>query len=46
MATPNPTPARIVQQPRHPPNPVEAEQSVLGALLLENRLWFELADKV
>jgi len=46
MANPNPTSARIVAQPRHPPNSVEAEQSVLGGLLLENRLWFELADKL
>ncbi len=46
MATPTPTTARIVAQPRHPPNSVEAEQSVLGGLLLENRLWFDLADKL
>src|SRR5581483_3467641 len=30
--------------PKHPPHSIEAEQSVLGGLLLNNRMWHEIAD--
>ena len=29
-----------------PPHSVEAEQSVLGALMLNNEAWFNIADKI
>ena len=29
-----------------PPHSIEAEQSVLGGLMLENRAWDEIADEV
>src|SRR5882672_831445 len=32
--------------PAQPPHSIEAEQSVLGALMLSNALWDELADKL
>ncbi|MGQ0587381.1 MAG: replicative DNA helicase [Gammaproteobacteria bacterium] len=38
--------ARIQSLPKQPPNSVEAEQSVLGGLLLNNALYYELADKL
>jgi replicative DNA helicase len=33
-----------ISGPKQPPNSIEAEQSVLGGLLLNNRAWDELAD--
>ena len=38
------TPVRSAPSPKHPPHSVEAEQSVLGGLLMNNRAWFDLAD--
>ena len=38
--------ARIQSLPKQPPHSIEAEQSVLGGLLLNNALYFELADKL
>jgi replicative DNA helicase len=38
--------ARVQALPKQPPHSIEAEQSVLGGLLLDNRLFFELADKL
>ncbi len=38
--------ARIQNLPKQPPHSIEAEQSVLGGLLLNNALYFELADKL
>jgi len=38
--------ARIQNLPKQPPHSIEAEQSVLGGLMLNNRIWNELADKV
>ncbi|MDR0996445.1 MAG: replicative DNA helicase, partial [Zoogloeaceae bacterium] len=35
-----------VAQMRLPPHSIEAEQSVLGGLLLDNRAWDQIADKV
>lgn len=32
--------------PKQPPYSVEAEQSVLGGIMLDNRAWYELADKL
>jgi replicative DNA helicase len=50
MATPlqtNPqTGAKLGPTPKHPPHSIEAEQSVLGGLLLNNRAWYELADQI
>ncbi len=37
---------RLQQQPKAPPHSIEAEQSVLGGLMLENRHWDDLADKL
>lgn len=37
--------ARLVQ-PKQPPHSVEAEQSVLGGLMLNNRAWWDLADRL
>jgi replicative DNA helicase len=39
-------PARIQSLPKQPPHSIEAEQSVLGGLMLNNRIWNELADKI
>ena len=36
----------VEQTPRIPPFHVEAEQSVLGGLMLDNRYWVELIDKL
>jgi replicative DNA helicase len=41
-----PLPGRIQSLPKQPPHSIEAEQSVLGGLLLNNALYFELADKL
>lgn len=38
--------ARLQPQAKLPPYSVEAEQSVLGGLMLDNRAWHELADKL
>lgn len=32
--------------PKQPPHSLEAEQSVLGGLMLDNRAWYELSDKL
>lgn len=40
------TSLKLQQQPKAPPYSVEAEQSVLGGLMLENRHWDDLADKL
>lgn len=32
--------------PKQPPHSIEAEQSVLGGIMLDNRAWYELADKL
>lgn len=40
------TPFKLQQQPKAPPYSVEAEQSVLGGLMLDNRWWDDLADKL
>lgn len=38
--------SRVQSLPLQPPHSIEAEQSLLGGLLLDNRVFFELADKV
>jgi len=43
MATPKPV---IVESPKVPPHSMEAEQSVLGGLLLSTSAWDQVADKV
>jgi replicative DNA helicase len=40
------TPARVQSLPKQPPHSIEAEQSVLGGLMLNNKIWNELADKL
>ncbi|GAC1622309.1 MAG: replicative DNA helicase [Nevskia sp.] len=37
---------RLAASPKHPPHSIEAEQSVLGGLLLNNRAWYELVDQI
>ena len=37
---------RLSASPKHPPHSLEAEQSVLGGLLLNNRAWYELVELV
>jgi replicative DNA helicase len=32
--------------PKHPPHSIEAEQSVLGGLMLDNRPYYDLADRL
>ena len=32
--------------PKHPPHSMEAEQSVLGGLLLDNEAWFDIVEKL
>jgi replicative DNA helicase len=32
--------------PKHPPHSMEAEQSVLGGLMLDNEAWFDLVEKL
>ena len=39
-------PARVQSLPKQPPHSIEAEVSVLGGLLLNNALYFDLADKL
>ncbi|HZR34963.1 MAG TPA: DnaB-like helicase N-terminal domain-containing protein, partial [Nevskia sp.] len=49
MVTPLQTAAgggKLAPSPKHPPHSIEAEQSVLGGLLLNNRAWYDLADQV
>ena len=36
----------MAQTPQQPPHSIEAEMSVLGGLMLDNRIWHELADKL
>src|SRR5687768_13426211 len=36
----------MTQAPKHPPHSIEAEQSVLGGLLLDNRKWDDIADRL
>jgi replicative DNA helicase len=38
--------ARLQAQPKAPPYSIEAEQSVLGGLMLDNRAWNELSDRL
>ncbi len=38
--------ARLQAQPKLPPYSIEAEQSVLGGLMLDNRAWNELSDRL
>src|SRR5437868_5735069 len=38
--------ARVQSLPKQPPHSIEAEQSVLGGLMLDNKIWNELADKL
>ena len=33
-------------QPKQPPHSIEAEQSVLGGLMLNNKAWWDLADRL
>ncbi len=37
---------KLAPSPKQPPHSMEAEQSVLGGLLLNNRAWYELADQI
>lgn len=39
-------PTTVRPQPKLPPYSIEAEQSVLGGLMLDNRAWNELADRL
>ncbi|MBY6205495.1 replicative DNA helicase [Halomonas denitrificans] len=43
MAEPFPTP---LSPPRQPPNSIEAEQSLLGALMLSETAWDKVADRI
>jgi replicative DNA helicase len=43
---PTPSATKLAASPKHPPHSIEAEQSVLGGLLLNNRAWYELIDQV
>jgi len=45
-ATRRSAPVRLQNLPKQPPHSIESEQSVLGGLLLNNALYFELADKL
>jgi replicative DNA helicase len=38
--------AKIQSLPKQPPHSIEAEQSVLGGLMLNNPIWNEIADKL
>jgi replicative DNA helicase len=40
------TPNKPVGSPKVPPHSQEAEQSVLGALMLDNRAWDRIADRI
>ncbi len=46
MAEPKPQNKLVPLQAKQPPNSIEAEQSVLGGLMLNNPTWFDLADKL
>lgn len=35
-----------MSEPKQPPYSIEAEQSVLGGLMLDNRAWHELTDRI
>jgi len=35
-----------MSEPKLPPYSIEAEQSVLGGLMLDNRAWYELTDQI
>ncbi|WP_293000051.1 replicative DNA helicase [Nevskia sp.] len=37
---------RLAASPKHPPHSIEAEQSVLGGLLLNNRAWHDVFERV
>ena len=37
---------RAVDDIRIPPHSIEAEQSVLGGLMLDNRTWDAIADRI
>ncbi|WP_051748031.1 replicative DNA helicase [Nevskia soli] len=37
---------KLAPSPKQPPHSMEAEQSVLGGLLLNNRAWYDLVDQV
>lgn len=37
---------RLTSSPKLPPQALEAEQSLLGGLLLDNRKWYEVMDEV
>ncbi|MBI3171729.1 MAG: replicative DNA helicase [Hydrocarboniphaga effusa] len=39
-------PKLVTLQPKQPPHSIEAEQSVLGGLMLNNKAYFELADRL
>ncbi len=41
-----PAARQLAPRPKHPPHSIEAEQSVLGGLLLNNRAWFDVADQL
>src|SRR5437763_671227 len=38
--------ARVQNLPKQPPHSLEAEQAVLGGLLLNNKVWMDFADKL
>jgi replicative DNA helicase len=40
------TSLKLQQQPKLPPYSIEAEQSVLGGLMLDNRVWSDLAGQL
>ena len=40
------TPLTLQQQPKLPPHSIEAEQSVLGGLMIDNRPWMDLASRL
>lgn len=39
-------PKLVSLQPKQPPHSIEAEQSVLGGLMLNNKAYFEMADRL
>ena len=38
--------AKIAASPKLPPNSVEAERAVIGALMIDNRAWDNVSDKI
>ena len=46
MSEPAPPPARVHGPLKLPPHSIEAEQSVLGGLMLNNDAWFNVAEVV